>query len=333
MTNEDGRAMGKIARLIALLAALPLIGAGGFVLVEGWSFFDALYMAVITLTTVGFREVHELSAAGRVFTMVFLVTALGVFFYGVVQLGELVVRAELSDWLRRRRMHAALKSMKDHMIVCGFGRMGRVLCRHLAAKGLCFVALDRDEAALADCRDNGWPWLVGDATDDASLVAAGIERARGLAAVLADDSDNVYVVLSARLLNRNLQILARASDEKSVSKLQKAGADRVVSLYEASATKMAQLLASPNLEDFMEIFTGGGSELDLAEIRVTPGSPYAGTALDKTDFRERGVIVVGIRRGDGELILPPPSSMTIEPEDSLIAVGKARAIAELVERV
>jgi voltage-gated potassium channel len=229
-------------------------------------------------------------------------------------------------------MHAALKTMNNHLIVCGFGRMGRVLCRHLAEKGLPFVALDRNESALAVARDKGWPWLVGDATDDASLAAAGIDRARGLAVVLDDDADNVYVVLSARLLSKRLQIIARASDDRSVSKLVKAGADRVVSLYEASATKVAQLMASPNLEDFMEIFTGGASELDLAEIRVSRGSPYAGCSLENTDLRARGVIVVGIRRGQGELLLPPPSSTTIEADDSLIAVGKAHAIAELVAR-
>lgn len=316
-----------------MLAALPLIGALGFMAFEGWNFFDSLYMAVITLTTVGFQEVHPLSTAGRSFTMVFLIAGLGIFFYGVVQFGELVVRAELADWFGRRRMDATLKSMKDHVIVCGFGRMGRVLCRHLAAKGTPFVVLDRDPEAVAPCQDQGWAWLIGDATDDATLVAAGIERARGLATVLEDDADNVYVVLSARLLSKTIQILARASDEKSVPKLQKAGANRVVSLYEASATKMAQLLANPKLEDFMELFAGSSSEVDLAEIHVGATSRYAGVTLDRTDFRERGVIVVGIRRVGGELILPPPSTLTIEADDSLIAVGKAHAIAELVARV
>lgn len=323
--------MGPLVRTVALLATLPILGALGFHFIEGWNLLDSVYMAVTTITTVGFQEVHPLSAAGRVFVIVYLIAGLGAFLFAVVQVGEIIVRAELRDWLGRRRMGIELKSMKDHFIVCGCGRMGRTVCRQLAARKLPFVAIDRDEAALADGQREGWPWLVGDATDDRTLQAAGIDRARGLAAVLSTDADNLYVVLSARLLSRDLRILSRASDEKSVAKMEKAGANRVISLYATGAAKMAQLLTNPNVEDFMEVVTGEGSEVDLAEIHVTRQASYVGRTLAQTDFGPRGVIVVGIRRPSGELLLPPPSTAVIQPDDCLIVLGKAAAIAELIE--
>ena len=323
--------MSAVVRPLALLAALPVIGALGFHFIERWNLLDSVYMAVTTITTVGFQEVHPLSSAGRVFVIVYLIFGLGVFLFAVVQVGEIVVRAELRDWLGRRRMDVELKSMRDHFIICGFGRMGRTVCRHLADRKLPFVAIDRDEPALAACQQEGWPCLLGDATDDRILQLAGVERARGLAAVLSTDADNLYVVLSARLLSRNLQIISRASDETSVPKMEKAGANRIISLYATGAAKLAQLLANPNVEDFVEVVTGEGRQVDLAEIHVTLKASYAGRTLAQTDFGQRGVIVVGIRRSSGELLLPPASSTVIQPDDCLIVMGKAAAITELIE--
>lgn len=325
--------MNNILRISALLALLTLAGTLGFYFIESdWSLLDALYMTVITLTTVGYGEVHRLSTAGRVFVMIYLAAGLGVFLFGVVQLGELVVRAQLRNWMDRHRMDTALKTLENHFIVCGFGRMGTMVCRQLAARKVPFLAVDRDEAALKECREEGWPWLVGDATDDRTLLAAGIERARSLATVLGSDADNLFVVLSARLLSRDLQILARADDEKGAAKMEKAGASRVVSLYTTGATKITQLMVSPKLEDFIETFTAGGPELDLAEVQVDPGTGYAGKALAETDFRRRGIMIVGIRCAGGELLLPPPSSTVIRAGDVLIVLGKAGAIRELLER-
>jgi len=315
-----------------MLATLPLIGAVGFMLIEGWGFFDSFYMAVITLTTVGFREVHELGRAGQLFVVGYLVLGLGTFFYGIVQLGERIVRMELGTWFERRKMDSALKGMKNHVIVCGFGRMGRTVCRNLAEKELPFVAIDRNRDALEDCQKLGWVWLLGDATDDEVLVEAGIERARGLASVLDEDADNVYVVLSARILAKTLPIMARASDEKSMAKLKKAGADRVVSLYEAGASKMAELISNPKIEDYAEIDSGEARELDLAEFQVDAQSPYSGRTLAETGLRKRGIVIVGIKRKNGELLLPPKESARIEIDDALIVLGKADAIAKLLAR-
>jgi voltage-gated potassium channel len=311
---------------------LPIIGTLGFHWIEGWDYFDSLYMSVITLTTVGFSEVRPLSTPGRAFVIVYLVVGMGVFFYGIVQIGEMIVRAELNHWhwLGRRRMDMRLKSIEGHYIICGAGRMGRSVCRHLHEKNHQFVVIDRDEAAVEACREEGWVAIQSDATDDRCLVEAGVNRARGLAAVLTSDADNLYVVISSRLLAPELQIISRATDEMSAAKLQKAGADRVISLYDIGGMKMARLLLKPDLEDFFEIFTREGGELDLVEIHVAAGDAMSGKRLDQTNFSRLGVMIVGIRRAGGALILPPSGSTEIQVDDELIALGKSDAIARVI---
>ncbi len=324
--------MFKIIRIISLLACLVLFGAIGFMIIEKWDFMDSLFMAMITLTTVGYGEVHPLTQAGKVFVMCYLFLGFGAFSFGIVKIAEMVLQAQFKEWMARHKIDTVLKTMKDHFIICGFGRMGRTVCRQLAAKGLQFVAVDKEESVLAECHQEGWPYLVGDATDDRTLLQAGIERAQALAAVLPTDADNLYVVLSARLLSKKIQIIARAFDEKGIAKLEKAGANRVVSLYTTGAAKMAQLLANPNVEEFLEVITSKGKELGLTEVQVAQGAPYAGQTLAQTNFRKLGIIIVGIRRDNGELLLPPPSSEVIRPGDCLIALGRVEAISEMVQK-
>ena len=210
--------------------------------VEGWDFFDAFYMAVITLTTVGYEELYPLSTLGRMVVIVYLVLGLGVFFYGITQVGELLIRGELKRTLGRRLMDSTIRSVKDHTIVCGCGRMGLKLCVLLAEKGERFVVVDQDPEAVAVAMERGWSVSVGDATHDATLRALGIDRAKGLAAVLTSDADNLFVVLSARLLNPDLMILARATEEGTVDKMERAGADQVVNVHQIGAKQMLQLL-------------------------------------------------------------------------------------------
>jgi len=209
--------------------------------------------------------------------------------------------------------------------------MGLALCQQLAAKKTPFVIVDHDEATLRNGAESHWLYVVGDATDDRVLQQAGIERATGLAAVLSTDADNLYVALSARSLAPELRIVTRAIDEASVPKMQKAGADRVITLFGTSAMKMAQLLANPNLEDFFEVVSTLGTQLDLAEINVTPESDYAGKTLATADLRDLGVMIVGIRRANGDLVLPPEGTDQILAGDSLIALGRSEDIAKIVQ--
>jgi len=323
--------MKSAVRLFAILSGLTLVGVLGFRVIEGAPWLDCLYMTVITLTTVGYSETIDLSANGKIFVVCYLGIGTGVFLYSIVQLGELVLRAELRSWLERRRKHTAMKSLEDHFIVCGIGRMGKTICRQLAERNLPFVVIEKDEEAVAECKKENWNWVNGDATDDRVLEEAGLKRARGLAAVLGSDSDNLYIVMSARLVCPKLLILARAEDDSGVYKMEKAGANRVISLYSTGASKIVQLLASPKVEDFIELIKDRDHQMDLAEVHMCERTRYVGQTLAESDLRSRGLIVIGIRRQDGESLMPPPSSARIEEGDALIALGARQAIRDLID--
>ena len=289
-------------------------------------------MTIITLSTVGYGETHPLSPVSRGFVIFLILSGLGIFMYSVVELGMIMIRSELQFWWRKRNMDQEIKSMSGHFIICGFGRMGQMLGRHLADSGAQFVAIDRNEEALEVCRQNNWPFIDGDATDDRTLLEAGIQRARGLATVLSSDADNLFVVLSAKLITKQVRVISRAYDQKGVEKMQRAGADQVVSLYASGATKMAQLLTNPKLGDFFEIVAEGGLTLDLAEVRVAPHHEFCGLSLAETPFRAQGIIIVGIRQADGKVLLPPASTTILQPGDNLFALGDRSAISLLAQQ-
>lgn len=321
--------MQRVVRILLLLLLLTIAGTAWFNLVEGWSTIDSLYMTVITLTTVGYREVGEPSDASKLFIIVFLIIGIGIFMYGVVEIGELVVRAELRQWWRKRNMHQELKNLSNHFIVCGFGRMGQMVCQDLATRGVSFVAIERDRESLEDCEERGWPVIEGDATDDRSLHEAGVLRAAGLAAVLSSDADNLFVVLSAKLIVPKIRVIARAYDERGTAKLKRAGADHVVSLYASGASRISQLLTNPQLGNFFEVVAEGGLKLDLAEIPIDAGDQFVGKSLSETNFRERGIIVVGIRQSNGKILVPPSADTAICEGDHLFALGTSDAIRRL----
>ncbi|MEW6071209.1 MAG: potassium channel protein [Planctomycetota bacterium] len=319
-----------LARILGVLFVLPLAATIAFMAVEGWGFFDALYMAVITLTTVGFHEVHPLDTGGRIVVIVYLTLGLGAFFFGVVRVGEIAIGMQLGGLREKRKMKEILDKMSGHVVVCGYGRVGRRLCRELHDAGQEFVVIDRDAPAIGELQAAGQPALCGDATDDAVLEAAGLARARGLAAVLPSDADNLYVVLSGRQVNGGLQIMARATDEKAVAKLQRAGANHAINLYETSAIRMARLLTHPELEDFMQIFTSQGGALTLAEIAVKEDAAFCGQTLRETDLSARGILVVGHQKPGGRVVVPPRPTERIEPGDTLFAFGDAARMGEIL---
>lgn len=320
-----------IVRLLFVLLLLPLGGALALMYIEQWSFIDSLYMAVITLTTVGFEEIHPLSGPGRIFVMIYLVVGIGAFFFSVVQIGEILIQVQISEVLGSRKRQSVIRSIHDHLIVCGLGRMGRRVCRKLADSGTPFVAIDRDRSALeAVPGAERWPFIAGDATDDAVLEEAGVARAKSIVAVLSSDADNLYVTLSSRLLNPNLRIIARSTDESNVVKLKRAGADRVISLYEAGANKIFQMLENPNLEDFVEILGTKSDEFDVAQFTVPDSAPYCGQELKNSGFRSDEILIVGIENSRGELRMPPDSSTVIQAGDRLFALGPTAALQRLM---
>lgn len=321
----------RIITMAALLALWTAVGTIGLCLIEGASWFDALYMVVITLSTVGYEDSIGLSDAGRAFIMLFLVCGLGIFTFSAFQIGQWIVSRELWSLREGRRMEREIAKLTNHFIVCGQGRMGTEICRYLHLRRNPFVVIDVDEERLLQTAgEHGWVYIVGDATDDDVLQKAGIERARSLASVLPTDADNVYVVLSARMLAGKLQIISRATEEKAVEKLARAGATRIVSPFTSGAIKMARFMLNPTIEDFLEIADSHGTELELADVQITESSPYAGKRPNETDLHAKGVMVVGIRRPSGERLMPPPNTTLIQPGDCLFAFGTTEAINSVI---
>ncbi len=318
--------MKRVLVIAGLLTALVCTGTVGFHLTTGRGWLESAYLAVVTLTTVGSRDSGQTSAA-MVFTMCYLIGGLSIFTYSAFQLGQFVVNVEIRRMLERRRMEKEIRKLEKHYIVCGMGRMGTTICEFLSQRGKSFVVIDTDSEHVEQvCREQGWYVIEGDATDDAALKSAGIERATGLATVLPTDADNVYVVLTARMLSADLQIVARASEPKAIEKMERAGATRVISPFSSGAVKMARFMLSPSVEDFLEITDSGGSELELADIQIDADSPYVGKSLMETDLRDSGVMIIGIRRASGERLLPPAGSAIIEAGDSLFAFGSSEAV-------
>lgn len=317
--------------IVGLLLALTLIGTFGFKAVSGARWIDCLYMSVITLSTVGFTEAVPLDDTGKLFVIVYLIVGFGVFTYSAMQLGQWIVSVELRAILEKRRIMRRINKLDAHFIVCGLGRVGRSICQYLAQRSQPFVVIDTNEEMLrAECEQAGWLWLVGDATDDKTLEEARISEARSLASVLPTDADNVYVVLSARMLNSGMQIIARATDDRAVEKMERAGANRVISPLTTSGVKMARFMLNPSIDDFIEIADSHGNDLEIADVQISADSPYVGQQLSETDLRELGVMVIGIRRSNGQRLMPPPGTAVIESGDALFAFGTSESVNRIL---
>jgi voltage-gated potassium channel len=325
----------RIYLLLFVPFALVAVGTFGYYFLEPqYSLFDALYMTVITLTTVGYEEVHNLSQRGRWFTIFLLLGGVVVFFYAVTELMRVVISGEVQQLLGRRRMERSLAALDQHLIVCGYGRMGKQVCQEFSRQKLPFVIIDRREEVLRDFTvPHGIP-LVGEATSDEVLRRAGIERARALVTVAASDADNLFITMSARLLNEQLFIVARAEQEGAEPKLLRAGANRVVAPYAIGGAKVAQAVLRPAVVDFIELALGSEHlDLQIEETRIEPASPLAGQTLHDSRLRqELGVIVAAIKNKHGHLVANPTGETVMEAGDILIALGNRQSLDQLEER-
>lgn len=329
------RARSSIRNALGALTFLIAVGVLGYVLIEGASFFDALFMTVTTLSTVGYREVVPLSTAGRIFTMALILSGLGVVFYSASLVAADVIEGRLQLVLGRRRVQRQIERLKDHYIVCGYGRMGQIVCKELAAKPVPFVVVENDPAAVRDLQEHQYLYVDGDATEDDSLLAAGIRSARGVVTALSKDSDNVYVVLTARQLNPDLLIVARAEDERSEPKLIHAGATRVVSPYVIGGSRMAGALLRPAVLDVVDLATHYHSmELRIEELSVGASGFGAGETLRSSGLRDKlGLIVIAIKRASGDMLFNPDAEVRIEPGDRLVVMGQADSLRDLEQRL
>jgi voltage-gated potassium channel len=314
------------------LAAVIIAGTLGFNQAEGTDLFTSFYFTVITLTTVGLGDITPQTIEGRLVTLSILIT--GLVFMGVVigSLTELLVEGQVRRIFGRIKMEKGIAALKDHYIVCGFGRIGMIVCRELHASGVPFVVVEADDDTAHRAAEDGYLCLHGDATDDDDLTRAGILRASGLVSVLASNADNVYVTMSARDLNRRLQIVARGEEEHTARKLARAGASRVISPYEIGGLRMAHAILKPNVIDFIEAATTTGSEIDMEEVRVRSSSPFTGKTLADSGIRQEfGLIIVAVRKPDGRMSFNPSHQTTIAADDVLITMGPTKSQERLAE--
>jgi len=314
-------------RRFLLIVVIPILvislGTLGYRLIEGWSLFDSLYMTITTLATVGFQEVHPLSTAGRSFTMVLILGGVFTMFYAAAEIIRSVVSGEVRDILGRRQMERSLAELDDHLIVCGFGRMGRLVCQEFSKQQIPFVVVEKQQRLLEGfALTNGIP-LHGDATLDEILKRAGIDRARALVTVAASDADNLYITMSARLLSDKLFIVARAEESSSEQKLLRAGANRVVSPYQIGGTRVAQAVLRPTVVDFIELATKTEHvDLQIEETRIEPTSTLVGVTVKESHVRQDlSVIIVAIKKGSGHMVFNPSPDATLEANDIMIAIG------------
>ena len=315
--------------LSAVLAAITL-GTLGFYQLEHWSLADSLYVTIQTLTTVGYGDVTPQTAGGRFFASLYMIIGVGAVLYVLSTTVQTIVQSEMVATFGERRRQREMSKLHDHFIICGAGRVGSRLIRELQRSSVPFAVIEKDAQKVGDLIEGGAVVLIGDATLEETLREAGVERARGLAACLPDDADNVYAVLTARDLNQNLHIVARAVEEQAEPKLIKAGANRVVAPTITGSHRMAQALMRPAVADFMDSITAEHLDLSFEQIEVAPGSAYAGHKLRFTNIlSELNVVIVAIRRHSGEMSFNPTGDALLDAGDILIAIGRADSLIRM----
>jgi voltage-gated potassium channel len=294
----------------------------------GLSWVDAAYQTVTTITTVGFREMGDFGTAEKLFTMAVIVTGVSTALYTLTLFMQMVVEGQLLEFVGRRRMDRKIADMRGHVIVCGWGRVGKAVAHDLARSGRAVVVVDQDPDRLVEV---AYPTIVGDATADATMRAAGVEHASALVAALQGDAENLFVTLSSRALNPGLFIVARARAEESIDKLSRAGADRVVNPQELGAARMASFVVQPNVAEFVDVVMHERSmDFRMQEVEITAGSRLAGVTLRDANLRqEAGVLVLAVRGDDGAFTTNPDPDLVIHAGNVIIAVGTDDALAVL----
>lgn len=320
----------QIRYAVAALFVAILFGTVGFMIIEGWSFSDSLYTTVQTLTTVGYGDMPPHTARGRFFAIVVMLIGVGGVALAASTIVQSVVQSEILAAVGQRRQSRRMSKLRDHFIICGSGRVGSHLVRDLTATNQTFVVIENDAQRAAEFSQTGVNVLVADATLEQTLRDAGVDRARGLAACLPNDADNVYVVLTARDLNPNLRIVARAAEEQAESKLLRAGANHVVAPTIIGGHRIAVALTKPAVSEFMDSITANELGLVFEQVEVDAASDLVGRELVNTPIRaELDVVIISIRRQDGQSLFSPTGDCKIEKGDILIAIGRAEGLAKL----
>ena len=325
----------RIGYIAACLVGVIMLGTAGYTLLEGWSLVESFYMTMITVTTVGFNEVREMSTTGRMFTVALMILGVGTLFYGIAIIAEVRFEERIRHIFGRRKLVKELDRLENHHIICGYGRIGSTVAAEYAREALPHVIIESDESIISHLDQEGQLVILGDATLDETLAEAHVEKAKSLVCALATDAENVFVTLTARALNPELFILSRAALESSIGKMQAAGADHVVSPYIMGGMRMAQSVLRPKLASFLDEVTGHATtDLDFDEVTVPEGSNLVGMALRESKIsQETGVYLLSIRHNSGEMRFNPGPDFEIQARDHLYALGTPEEVESLRRRV
>lgn len=327
------RARNSLVKAAALLIAVILLGTLGYVVFDGWSWFDAFYMTIMTITTVGSGEPKPLNAAGKWLTIAVVVVGFAALTYTVLRLMAYMVEGRLESVVEGRRTRSRIAKMKDHYLLCGYGRVGREIAGAFREGGTPFVVIDIKEESLERAAADGCTVVHGDAAESETLNAAGVERARGLVAAMDSDEKNIYVTLSARVVNPRLYIIARANWQNAEEKLRLAGANRIISPYTIGGRRMASLAIRPTAIEFVDtVLSARDAELLLEDFAIGESSQSVGKTLSELIPDSSSMIVLAIKR-DGRMTLRPPTDTRLEPGDEIVVAGGRDEMRALEGRV
>ena len=318
----------KLGIISSLLLILFLFGISGFILLEGWSFTDSVYMTVTTISTVGYQEVHPLSVPGQWHVIILIILSIGTVAYALSYMTQRLIETR---YFYRRKMERSIQKLENHFIIAGHGRMGRKICSELKTFGKEYVVIEKDPDIIDQIKEKGLYFVEGDVTDDGVLTAAGVVNAKGLVTVVDSDADNVYCTLTARSLNEKLFIVSRSDSDRGTANLLRAGANKVINPYDAGGHAMAQVLLKPSAVEFIELTTGGEKfGLEIDEIKINANSPLIGKTLASSEIKSNyDVLIAAIKNKEGKIIINPDANMTISEGDTLIAFGQSDNITKL----
>lgn len=324
--------------LLLLVLICVSFGVAGYMIIEGYNFFDALYMAVITIATIGYQEIRPLTTAGRVFNIIFIITSFATFTYVLARITQSIVSGELAYYFTKKRLMLDIGKMQSHVIICGYGRNGQQAAKTLKAHKIPFVIIESNQKTMEDHKhdDPSLVYLAGDATEDELLLDAGVQKARAVLITLPEDADNVFIVLSARSLNPHVRIISRASHQSATAKLYKAGADSVIMPNLIGGTHMATLVSKPDVIEFIDFLSGEDGEgihIEAVSYNKLPAEIREKSLKQIMDWQKTGVNCIGIKDETGKFLINPSEETIIKKGMKVIVLGTREQIAQMKKNV
>ncbi len=323
----------RLLTVVVFCIILWGVGVVGYELIEGWNFQDSLFMTAISLTTVGYGEVHPLSPAGRIFTIALITLGVGFFFYALGILAEATIEGHIKGIWGQRRMEKTIKKLSSHFVICGFGRIGRTICEEICKRGIPLVVVENDPDAIDGIKTCNYAFVEGDATHEDVLKKAGVERARGVICVLPSDADNVYATLTTRSLNPGLLIVSRADDVHAETKMMQAGADRVIRPYDIGAKRMALAVLRPTIIEFLDLAVHSSVlDLGIEQIEIHGGSKLDGSTLQDAGIRNKtGATILAVQQFGEHMVVSPGADYRLNGGDIVVALGSNQSLTLLKE--